>query len=217
MSDFTLDPQHTLIVGMTGSGKTTFVNRYLLNEPGVACQFIYDDLNRMWPRLLLPCRHTPEQMESSLATRRVAFNPSRILASFGGDPKAAFAWWCEWVFSVCQRGPGKKQVVVPEVWRHCSPNTIPMGLASIAQAGRELGIELVVDTQRPNALHSSITGAVTEVVAFKLMDPLALKALEGIFMSAGIDTAVEEVSALPPGRFISWNRLSGGRLSGQVF
>ena len=156
-------------------------------------------------------------MDAALASRWVFFNPNRIMANFGGDPKAAFAWWCEWVFSAAQRGPGKKQVIVPEVWRHCSPNTIPMGLASIAQAGRELGIELVVDTQRPNALHSSITGAVTEVVAFKLMDPLALKALEGIFLSAGIEADVAEVSALAPGKFIAWNRLSGGRLAGEVF
>ena len=38
------------------SGKTTFVINLLLNMPGVACVFIMDDLNRMWPRLKVPPR-----------------------------------------------------------------------------------------------------------------------------------------------------------------
>lgn len=218
MPDFTLQPQHTLIVGMTGSGKTTFVNRYLANlEVEPACRFIFDDLNRMAPRLkLAPC-FTPAQLEASLATRWSVFNPVRVLGSFKGDTKLAFKWWCKWVFQACGRGPGKKFVVIPEVWRHCTPDSIPIELALIAQAGRELNAELVVDTQRPEMVNGSITGAATEIVCFKLIQSDALKAVEKLLQDAGINGAREEIAALPLGSFVAWNRLSGGRLAGRVF
>ena len=90
---------------MTGSGKTTFVNRYLLNiGPEPACRFIFDDLNRVWPRLkLAPC-YTQAQLEESLAARWSVFNPLKL---FPGDTKPAFRWWCAWVFHCAQRGPAK--------------------------------------------------------------------------------------------------------------
>ena len=37
MGDFRLEPALTAIVGMTGSGKSTFAYRYLLNAPA-ACR-----------------------------------------------------------------------------------------------------------------------------------------------------------------------------------
>ena len=218
MSDFSLAPQHTLIPGMTGSGKTTFVLRYLLNhEPEPACRFIFDDLNRMCPRLkLTPCL-TPAQLEASLATRWSAFNPWRMLPQFGGDAKKAFAWWCDWVFHCAGRGPGKKLVVIPEVWRHCNLDTIPPGLALLAQAGRELNVELVMDTQRPELLNPSLTGAVTELVCFRLMSSEALRAVEKLCRDSGIAAHREQVAGLPLGSFRAWNRLSGGSLAGKLF
>ena len=218
MNDHSLQPQHTLILGMTGAGKTTFVNRYLLNHtPAPACVFIFDDLNRMAPRLrLAPC-HTPQQLDESLATRWSAFQPQRMLPQFKGDLKRAFAWWCDWVFHCAGRGPGKKLVVVPEVWRHCNPDTIPLSLALLAQAGRELNVELVVDTQRPELLNASLTGAVTELVCFRLMSSEALRAVEKLWRDAGITAARESVAGLPLGSFAAWNRLSGGSLSGRLW
>jgi|GEM_PF-4721041 len=74
MPDHSLNPQHTLVCGMTGSGKTTFVNLYLLNlQPAPAGCFIFHDLNRVWPRLkLTPC-YTAAALEESLATELVCF------------------------------------------------------------------------------------------------------------------------------------------------
>ena len=207
MSDFTLEPQNTLVVGMTGSGKTTFVLKLLLNAKP-ACRFIFDDLNRMWPRLKLrPC-YTAADCEAAVPGRWVAFNPSKM---FPGDTKAALRWFCHWVFNCAQRGPGEKIVCIPEVWRHCTEDSIPAELALIAQAGRELGTHLVVDTQRPELVNPSITGAATELVCFKLIAPEALRAVEKL----GGEKVI--VQALPPGVFKAYNRLSGGTLSGRVF
>lgn len=201
---------------MTGSGKTTFVNRYLLNsEP--ACRFLYDDLNRMWPRLKLSPCYAPAHLEASLATRWSAFVPARILGHFKGDPKLAFRWWCRWVFAAASRGPGKKMVVIPEVWRHCNEDSIPMELATLLQAGRELGIECIVDTQRPERLNGSITGAVTELVVFRQMGREAIRATEAMLYDAGLSPDRAALAALPLGSFVGFNRLSGGSLTGSVF
>jgi len=214
MADFTLHPSHTLIVGMTGSGKTTFVNRYLLNiTPEPACRFIFDDLNRMAPRLKLSQCFNQSQLEASLASHWSAFNPLRMFS----DTKRAFCWWAAWVFHCAQRGPGKKLVVIPELWRHCNPDSIPPELALLSQAGRELNIELVVDTQRPELINESITGAATELVCLKLMGSDGLRAVEKLWRDSGITAARETVGALPLGSFVSWNRLSGGTLGGRLW
>jgi len=208
MPDFTLEPEHALIVGMTGSGKTTFVNTYLLNAPGVACRFIFDDLNRVWPRLRLKPCYTARELEQSVPTRWSVFNPAR---AFPGNLKGAFRWWCKWIFDVSHRGPGRKLVCIPELWRFCNDDSIPVELAMLSQAGRELGVELVLDTQRPELVNASITGAATELVCFKLLSPEALTAVKKL----GADR--DQVAALPLGTFVSLNRLSGGTLSGRVF
>ena len=214
MADFTLPPQNTLVVGMTGSGKTTFVNTYLLNDESAACRFIFDDLNRMWPRLKLrPC-YTQADLEASLASRWSCYQPLR---QFPGDTKAAFKWWCRWVFHCASRGPGKKMVVVPELWRHCTADAIPQELALLCQSGRELNVELILDTQRPEAINPSVTGQATELVCFRLMSAEALRAVEKLWRDSGIVAVREHVGGLPLGSFLAWNRLSGGSLAGRVF
>jgi hypothetical protein len=218
VSDFTLQPSHLGVFGMTGSGKTTFVNAYLLNEPAAACRFVFDDWNRMWPRLKgRPC-YTQADLEASLETRWSFFQPSRLLgAGAFNDTKQAFRWWCRWVFHCAGRGPGKKMVVVPEIWRHCNDDAIPQELAALAQAGRELNVELILDTQRPEMLNASIVGALTEVVCFRLMSSDALRAMERMFADSGIVCGRQTVAALPLGSYLAWNRLSGGSLSGRMF
>jgi len=217
MSDFTLEPRHLVIVGMTGSGKTTFVNRLLLNDEAVACRFLYDDLNRMWPRLKIPCCHTPEQLAASVPTRWSAFNHFKMLFKFDGDPKQVFRWWLRWVWQRAQAGPGRKIVVIPEVWRHCNRDSIPVELALLAQAGRELGIELVCDTQKPELLNGSLAGAATELVCFRQVDRDALRATETMLQSSGNDFSAAALRELPPGSFIGFNRISGASLAGRVF
>ena len=64
--------------------------RYLLNDASAACRFIFDDLNRMAPRLKIPMCSTPAELDASLATRWSCFNPLKMLPQFGGDMKKAF-------------------------------------------------------------------------------------------------------------------------------
>jgi len=224
--DFTLEPRHTCVVGMTGSGKTTFVIRYLLNtgspESGdapPAAVFIFDDMNRVWPRLKLRSLYTAADLESALATRWICFNHERMFPLVNFEPSrgiptpvhAAFRFFCRWVGDVAARGPGRKIVCIPEVWRFCTEDSLPPELALLAQAGREFGVELVLDTQRPETLNPSLTGQCTELVCFKLASPEALNEVKKL----GADR--DQVEALPMGTFIAYNRLTDEQLRGRVF
>jgi hypothetical protein len=192
---------------MTGSGKTTFAIRYLLNV-SAACRFVFDDLGQVAARLKLPHAGTAAQLEAALATRWVVFNPHLM---FPGDVAAAFAFFCDWAFNASRRGPGKKVFLADEVWRWCSPTSIPRELGALAQMGRAEGLELLTATQLPHKYHSSITGMSTELVCFRLDERLALDAVQDL----GADRAA--VQALPLGSFVSWNRISRARLPGSVF
>ena len=218
MLDFSLEPQNTTIVGMTGSGKTTFVLRLMLNS-ATACNFVFDDENRTAPRLnLKPC-YTANELENALATRWVVFNPSKMFTPNDSDrdlfatKRRAFRWFCHWMFQVCGRGPGEKIISLPEIWRFCTPDSIPPEFAMLMQMGRELNTHVVCDTQHPERMNASILGATTELVCFKLLGPVSesLKAVEKIGAQS------EHVAALELGSFIAYNRLSGTMAAGKLF
>jgi len=207
MADFTLPPANTLIVGMTGSGKSTFAYRYLVNA-NAACRFIFDDLGRAATRLKIAPVFFERQCEAALASRFVIFNPHRM---FPGATKDAFRWFCQWVYAASRRGEGKKLLLVDEVWQWQSNMEMPRELALCVQTGREENLELVCATQLPQKVNASVTGQSTELVCFRLTEPLALKEVKDL----GGDP--EKVKNLPLGAFISYNRLTGATVSGKLF
>lgn len=207
MADFTLPPANTLIVGMTGSGKSTFALKYL-QAANVAARFIFDDLGRAATRLNLRPSYTAKEIEAALPSRWVIFNPHRM---FPGDTKNAFLWFCDWTYQASRRGPGKKLFLVDELWQWTSPNVIPRELAMVCQTGREEHLELVTATQLPHKVNASIIGQTTELVCFRTDERLALDCIRDLRAEADL------VANLPLGRFIAYNRLTHGRLVGRMF
>jgi len=208
MGDYTLAPASTLIVGMHGSGKSTFAYRHLINTPAAA-RFIFDDLGRAAVRLnIRPC-YTASELEASLATRWSIFNPHRM---FPGDPKTAFKFFCQWVYDTSRRGPGKKLFLVDEVWQWQDGRVMPRELAMVVQTGREENIEFVCATQLPHDVNDAITGQSTELVCFRLDESKALARIREL----RADT--ETVRNLPLGSYISYDRLDPTcQLAGKVF
>jgi hypothetical protein len=220
MPDFSLEPQNTLVVGMTGSGKTTFVIKLLLNS-NPACTFIFDDENRTAPRLKINAITTDHGFESALARRWVVFNPATMFVPQDGDrdlfatKRRAFRWFCTKVYEVCQRGPGQKIISIPEIWRFCTPDSIPMEFARLMQMGRELNTHVICDTQHPERVNESVLGASTELVCFKLLGPRS-DALATIAKLGADGSKIGSVD-FPKGSFIAYNRLTGGQLAGKMF
>ena len=207
MSDNSLPLALTLIVGKGGYGKSTFAYAYLLNAPA-ACRFIFDDRGRAATQLNLRPAYTSAELEAALAGRWVIFNPSRM---FPGNYKDAFRFFCQWTYAAARRGPGKKFLLVDEVWQWQERDRIPVELDLCVRTGREENLEFVCCTQTPGEVNYSITGQSTELVCFRLDEPRELACVRRL----GGDP--DAVQALPRGSFISYNRDSGARLVGRVF
>lgn len=202
-----MEPANTLIVGMTGAGKTTFALRYLVNiEP--ACRFLFDESSRWSRRLPIEPCFDFDECEGALPSRWVLFNPLRL---YPDNYEQAFEDYCQWVFNASTRGPGAKILGIQELWQWCDSRTMPRSFRLCCQAGREYGIQLLLDTQEPHRINSSVIGQTTELVTFRLQDPKSWDCIREL----GGD--VEKVKQLPLGKFIALNRLSGGMLSGRIF
>lgn len=204
----------TVAAGVSGTGKSLFGRRLLLNGQ-YAARFLFDaefserDRTRTefsdW--LGLPPARTEYELALGLCNGWVCFDPHH---HFSGRLDAAVKFFCEWAYAMSAKLPGEKIIAIPEVWRYCRPQGIPQELANIVQSGRRVGLHLLVDTQEPNRLNSSIINGVSEFVAFKLQSPLALDVAENF----GLDRI--EVKALKTFEFISRDLDGGGERRGKI-
>jgi hypothetical protein len=119
-------------------------------------------------------------------------------------------FFCEWAWDKCATIPGEKIIVIDEVWRYCSPQSIPVELATIVQSGRKRGLHLLVNTQEPNRLNSSVLNGVSEFICFKLQSRPALD----LVSNYGFDP--DEVQRLQQFQCIARNLDSGGELRGKL-
>jgi len=196
----------TLVAGTSGSGKTTFALRYSLNAP-VRTRFFFDGDGEFALRLKLSPARDLYELNLGLVRGWCLFDPHQL---FPGRVEDAFAFYCDWVWLVCERLAGRKAVFVDEVWRHCTPTAIPPELATIVQTGRRRSVELLVTSQQPQRLHSSLLNELSEFVSFQLQHPRALE----FAGSYGFDP--DELRNLPQMKFVSRNLLTGGELRGKI-
>jgi len=106
---------------------------------------------------------------------------------------------------MCARGPGLKDVHLPEISRYCTPDSIPAEFAALLQQGRELNPRLIVDTQRPELVNPSVTGQCTGLVCLKLLPSGQSDCPVKTVSRLGADPRL--VQQLPLGSFIGYNRL----------
>jgi hypothetical protein len=209
MPDYTKPSSVTLIFGQGSGGKTSFAFCYLLNVEGVACRFIFDDRGQAAARLKLrPCG-TERECELAVPTRWVCFNPHVMFP--GAKLPEAFRWFCQWAFAVSRRGPGRKILLVDELWQWShSRKPVPPELENVIRTGRTEGLEFLSATHSPREYHELIRSQATEFVAFNTIEPAQLDAIRPYW--SGVDKAAE----LPKFRWLAFNRDSGAELAGQT-
>jgi len=206
--DFSARRACTLVAGISGTGKTTFALKYLVNDRALHARFCWDADGQIADRLGLPQAQSAEECEAALEDGWVVFNPDVM---FPGRHADGFAWFCAWTYAAAERHGGKKVLLVDEVWRYCSTSTIPRPLAEVIQTGRVRGLSCMFATQRPNRINEAILNEVSEMVAFRLQGPNALRVVSDL----GINS--DEVAALPPGRYVALNTESGSVARGEMW
>lgn len=226
MQDFSLESTSTLIFGRKGTGKTSFALRFLvnkaieqpLNERPAGTIFIFDYKLEASMRLGIPAVGTEHGCEQALQNRIVIFNPRAMFLplegeNFEGVDRRAFRWFCQWVFSVAQRGPGTKLFYVDELRRLIPSRSdlIPLEVDQIFREGRTVGIETLMSTQYPRDFSKTIREEVSEWVCFNINEPDNLDAVRPYF------PGVDEVAMLGKGEFIAFNRDSRTKMRGKLF
>jgi hypothetical protein len=198
----------TLCTGCQGSGKTTFLLRYLVADKSLACRFIFDPAGDMADRLGIVRAETEQELECSIEDGWAAFDPG---LKFPGDPTEGLKWFAGWSYERAKQIKGNKALLVDEVWKYSSPNAIPLPLALWIQDGRKYGLHPLFATQRPNRINEAITNELTELVCFRLNGGNALEAVERLGAPA------PEILKLPMGSFVSLNVDSGRLKRGKLF
>lgn len=196
----------TICAGVSGTGKSTFALRYLVNAP-VDCRFVFDPEDEYAQRLRLPGASDVGSLSLGLIRGWVLFDPHK---EFSGRLDDAFAFFCEWTFAMCVRLPGRKVLVVDEAWKYVTPRRHPVELEACVRSGRKRGLECLFNTQTPNLLHATIRNECSELVCFRLGDENCL----AVPKEKGFDVA--EIQTLPDLSFVARNLDTGGELRGRI-
>jgi DNA helicase HerA-like ATPase len=197
-----------LVVGCSGSGKSTFAIRFLLNGKFVVV-FIFDPRGEYALRFNRRAARTVAELHASIGTGFVIFDPHFL---YPGDTEKALADFCEFAWHASAKMSGQKILFVDEVWKHCSPNQIPKPLAMVLMDGRKNGIGSLLTTHRPNKLNDAIAGEATELISFSLNGHLKLDYLRKNFDEFPVD----ELPNLPTLHYVAQNLDSGGIYRGKL-
>lgn len=198
-------PSVTLVLGSSGTGKSTFVTTYLLRSE-FACRFLFDPLGEWAQRLGLPLALSVLDIQTQMLSGWVCYDPSEM---WGGSTQDGFEFFCEFVRLSCERFDGRKVLVVDEIQDYLTTQSMPRCLALLVQAGRKWGVESVFTSQRLNQLNGALLNQATETVVFSLGSDNDLRRLENQRFVA------EELSVLPDLHFVSRTR-RGGELRGKL-
>lgn len=209
INDLDYNAQRILILGTTGTGKTTCASRLIHLHPADLV-LIYDwQAGEFAHRLGVLPSHTRDAVALRIeqGQRIVCYDPQ---IPFGGDMDQVqaddFAWFCEMAMEVGGQMPGVKLVVIDEAHDLMSVYKIPWPLRGLLARGRRRRIDTILVASAANAVHSTGRNQVSELYCFKCTDENALE----YPVSLGLDK--QEVKDLPKTHFIHKDNESGEML-----
>jgi septin family protein len=164
-----------LVTGTSGTGKTTLAEKILRKEKA-RWKFVFDHQGEFAQRFkIAPCR---DERDLAAATARggwVCFDP---LPSFPGKAGQGFEFFCDYVFAIAQRFPGRKILFCDELQKLIDTKNEPVELLTICETGRRFEIDFLCISQAPNRIHNAIRNQFTQVYTFRQSDQNAIKYLE---------------------------------------
>ena len=202
-------PTKTLIVGASGTGKTTLLIRRIATA-AAANVFCSDQEGELSYRLGVTTADPLDLEAEADASRVMILDPADTPL-----PNAeCFEGFCQWVFQRAQRTPGRKILVVDELQRITTTNAGGMcqAFVDILERGRRAGLDVLVGSQAPNLLNNRLRAQVTEVCAFRIIDGRAADWLDPL-----LHDAAARLLALPRGAYIRRNLDTGEENTAAVF
>lgn len=194
-------PVKILIGGKSGSGKTTYLIRYVRNSDYTR-YFVFDHKNEFENRMGLSTAYSLEEVSEALkrGDRYISYHHS---SEFPGDVETAFQVFCEWSYEVCKAMEGQKDgaagnslFVCDEVNRFTTTSDLGFGFKQLIEDGRLQGLDLVATSHAQNQISNRLRLQLSEIVALRTQDQRPLQFLE----EEGFD--VDKVRGLATGEYI---------------
>ena len=194
LNDLNYKARRALVLGTTGTGKTTLVYRLAHSHPA-DCVFVYD-----WQGGEFATRLGARKLASRDEVLSAIDEGERIVAydAESGEEDASgegFEWFCDTAFETSGVMPGRKLFIVDECQDLIDPYNVPDGLQRILSRGRRRLMDTCLAGRSANALHTVGRDQVSELYCFRCIDENSLKYPKSI----GLDP--EEVKSLPDTHF----------------
>lgn len=195
-------PIKVVITGKSGSGKTTYFERLLLNGFKSYWQtiFLYDWQGEMAERLQVQPIFQLDQIPERLESGFVCYDPS---VEFESDAETGLLCFSRIAFELSKNddySPGYPRLLAcDEIQQLIGNDSMPPEIKSVMQTGRRAGLDLACVSQQLNEMHNTFRSQTTERVTFQHEDPYVLQ----VIGQWGFDR--EEVALLGVGEYIYKN------------
>jgi len=202
-------PSKILVVGMSGSGKSVFVTRYILNKKFDHI-FIFDHKLEFLHRCGMKACFSVTELTEAMKRRDpiISYNHTN---DFPGDSEAGFQFFSDWVFEMAKIIQRHCLYVCDEVNRFTSPQDMGWEFRQLIEDGRLQGLDFIGTSHAANHISGKLRLQLTEIVALRTKDSRALAFLEEIGFNG------EEVSNLETGEFILYHEQSGKFVRDRLF
>lgn len=188
------------MLGCGGHGKTTQLLELLKAEKSERF-FVYDHKHEIGRRMGKPYVYTLNGLvEATAKGGWIVFDPCHL---YPGQKQAGLQFFLDFIYTISEKLPGRKIVVIDEIHRFMSRQSVPEEMLLIVDDGRNFKIDLFACGQASNSINNEVRHQITECWAFRHSDKNGLAWLA----ENGFDP--EEIVRLKPGEFV-WRDLANG-------
>jgi GTPase SAR1 family protein len=203
-------PSKIAVTGASGTGKTTYVIRYIKNT-AYDHVIIYDHKLEFLQRENIQPEFSREQLVERVikGEKWISYNH---MEDFPGESQAGFEWICEWSYEIAKLIHKRVLFVCDEFNRFTDTHSLGWEFTQLIEDGRLQGLDFIGTAHAGNQIHNRLRLQLTEIVAFNTKDSTPLAFLE----ENGFD--IVEIQQLRiPGEFITKDCVNTKFVRGNLF